>query len=195
MSEHSRQHLGNYQVLQLLGHGGFADVYLGRHIHLETQAAIKVLHAQLINEEIEHFRQEARMVARLEHPSIVHILDFGVQDSMPFLVMSYASNGTLRQRHPRGSRVPLSQVIIYAQQIASALQYAHDQHIIHCDIKPENLLLGANQQILLSDFGIARITPDSHSLHTQEISGTTAYVAPEQLEGRSYPASDQYWGY
>jgi outer membrane protein assembly factor BamB/tRNA A-37 threonylcarbamoyl transferase component Bud32 len=192
MFDYVEQQFGNYRLLRLLGHGGFADVYLGRHVHLETQAAIKILRLQLVGEEIEHFRQEARTVARLEHPNIVHILDFGVQNGIPFLVMNYAPNGTLRQRHPRGSRVPLPVVIIYAQQVASALQYAHDQHVIHRDIKPENLLIGANQQILLSDFGIARIMPDTHSLHTHEMSGTTAYVAPEQLDGRSYPASDQY---
>jgi outer membrane protein assembly factor BamB len=192
MSEHARRYLGNYQVLQLLGRGGFADVYLGRHIHLETQAAIKVLHAQLINEEIEHFRQEARTVARLEHPNIVHILDFGVQNGIPFLVMNYAPNGTLRQRHPRGSRVPLPVVVAYVQQVASALQYAHNRHVIHRDIKPDNLLIGANQQILLSDFGIARIAPDTHSLHTHELAGTIAYMAPEQIDGHPGPASDQY---
>jgi outer membrane protein assembly factor BamB len=191
MSEHIQQ-LGNYRLLRLLGHGGFADVYLGSHIHLETQAAIKVLHAQLLSEGIEQFRQEARTIARLEHPHIVRILDFGVHDGIPFLVMAYAPNGTLRQRHPRGSRVPLAQVLTYVQQVASALQYAHDRRIVHRDIKPENLLIGSTQQILLSDFGIARITPDSQSLHTQEMAGTIAYMAPEQIGGRPQVASDQY---
>ena len=149
--------LGNYRVLQQLGHGGFADVYLGRHIHLDTPAAIKILHNRLVRESVEIFRQEARTVAHLEHPHIVRILDFGVQEGTAFLVMSYAPNGTLRQRHPRGGRVPLPLVITYVRQIASALQYAHDLHIIHRDIKPENLLIGSKQEILLSDFGIALI--------------------------------------
>src|SRR5947209_5210693 len=138
MLEPIRQ-LGNYRLLRLLGRGGFADVYLGSHIYLETQAAIKVLRTRLLNEGIEPFKQEARTIARLDHPHIVRILDFGVQEGIPFLVMSYAPNGTLRQCHPRGSRLPLWQVVFYVQQVASALHYAHERHLIHRDIKPENL--------------------------------------------------------
>src|SRR5216110_1398221 len=192
MTEYTGQQFGHYRLLQRLGRGGFADVYLGRHIHLETQAAIKVLHINLVGAEIERFRQEARTVARLEHPHIVRILDFGVQEGRPFLVMSYAPNGTLRQRHARGDRVPLPLVITYVQQIASALQYAHGLHIIHRDIKPENLLVGGHQEVLLSDFGIACVTPDSQSLQTQEMAGTIAYMAPEQIEGHPHRSSDQY---
>src|SRR5438309_7257222 len=102
------QQLGNYRLVRLLGQGGFADVYLGEHVYLETQAAIKVLHTQLAREDIEQFRIEARTIARLEHPYIVRVLDFGVEGSTPFLVMSYAPNGTLRQRHPKGTRLPLT---------------------------------------------------------------------------------------
>ena len=97
------QQLGNYQLMSLLGEGGFAKVYLGEHIHLGTQAAIKVLHTQLTSSDVEQFRTEARTIARLEHPHIVHILDFGLDGTTPFLVMSYAPNGTLRQRHPKGT--------------------------------------------------------------------------------------------
>src|SRR5437588_8759357 len=91
--------LGNYQMTHLLGQGGFAEVYLGEHIHLSTQAAIKVLYTQLLCNEIELFRQEARTIARLEHPHIVRVLEFGMESTTPFLVMSYAPNGTLRDRH------------------------------------------------------------------------------------------------
>jgi eukaryotic-like serine/threonine-protein kinase len=192
MMEYTGQQFGHYRLLQRLGRGGFADVYLGRHVHLETQAAVKVLHVHLVGAEIERFRQEARTVARLEHPHIVRILDFDVQEGRPFLVMNYAPNGTLRQRHPRGSRVALPLVISYVQQIASALQYAHDLHIIHRDIKPENLLVGGHQEVLLSDFGIACVTPDSQSLQTQEMAGTITYMAPEQIEGHPHRNSDQY---
>jgi outer membrane protein assembly factor BamB len=192
MTEYTGQQVGNYRLLRRVGRGGFADIYLGSHIHLETEAAIKILHINLVGEGVEQFRQEARTIARLEHPNIIPILDFGVWGKTPFLVMAYAPNGTLRQRHPRGSRVPLAQVLTYVQQVASALQYAHDRRIVHRDIKPENLLIGSTQQILLSDFGIARITPDSQSLHTQDMAGTIAYMAPEQIEGRPQVASDQY---
>src|ERR1700724_4755532 len=89
--------LGNYRLLQLIAEGGFAEVYLGVHIHLNTLAAIKVLHAQLDSNDLEEFRKEARIVARLRHSHIVSIHDFDVKDGMPFLVMDYAPNGTLRQ--------------------------------------------------------------------------------------------------
>src|SRR5207244_9753004 len=105
MSDLVGQQLGHYRLTRLLGHGGFADVYLGEHIHLNTLAAIKVLDTRLASDEIAQFRNEARTIARLEHPHIVRVLDFGVEDGVPFLVMSYAPNGTLRQRHPRGARL------------------------------------------------------------------------------------------
>ncbi len=119
MAERIGQQLGNYRLIQLLGRGGFADVYLGEHMHLGTQAAIKVLHTRLVSESIERFRREARTIARLEHPHIVRVLDFGVEGGTPFLAMSYAPNGTLRQRHLRGTQVPLKSVVSYVKQVAS----------------------------------------------------------------------------
>src|SRR6266496_1382307 len=192
MTECIGQQLGNYRLVSLIGAGGFADVYLSEHIHLGTQAAIKVLSTSLGSEGIEQFYRESRTIARLEHPHIIRVLDFGVEeDGTPFLIMSYAPNGTLRQRHPKGSRVPLSSVVTYVKQVASALQYAHDQHVIHRDIKPENLLIGRNHEILLSDFGIALVTQGS-SLRAQDMAGTIAYMAPEQIQAHPYLSSDQY---
>ena len=133
------QRLGNYRVIRLLGQGATASVYLAEHVHLGTQAAIKVLSARLVREEGEQFRQEARTIARLEHPHIVRVLDFGLEDGTPFLVMAYAPGGTLRQRHPKGTRLPLDTVVAYVSQVVQALQYAHHQKLIHRDIKPENL--------------------------------------------------------
>jgi len=186
------QQLGNYRLVSLIGAGGFADVYLGEHVHLGTQAAIKVLHVQLSSGDIEQFHREARTIARLEHPHIVHVLGFGVEAGTPFLIMNYAPNGTLRQRHPKGSRVPLAGVEAYVKQVASALQYAHEQHVIHRDIKPENLLIGRNHEILLSDFGIALVTQGSGMQHTQDLAGTIDYMAPEQIQAHPCPNSDQY---
>src|SRR5579859_8061349 len=99
------QQLGNYRLLRLLGRGSFADVYLGEHIHLNTQAAIKVLDMRLTNEDMSDFHQEARTIARLKHPSIIQILEFGVERNLPYLVMEYAPNGSLRARFPKGSRL------------------------------------------------------------------------------------------
>ena len=191
MPEGAARQLGNYRLLHLIAEGGFADVYLGVHIHLNTYAAIKVLRARLESSDLDEFRREARIVARLRHPHIISIYDFDVKDGTPFLVMDYAPNGTLRRRHPRASIVPPVTILAYLKQIADALQYAHDLHYIHRDIKPENMLLGEQDTVLLSDFGIALV------FHTQtqsdrDVVGTLPYMAPEQLQGKPVIASDQY---
>jgi serine/threonine protein kinase len=192
MPEHVGQQFGHYRLTKVMGHGGFADVYLGEHIHLGTQAAIKVLDTELYQDEVDEFREEARMIAHLEHAHIIRVLDFGVENQVPFLVMAFASNGTLRQRHPRGSRLPLTQIVSYVKQIASALQYAHDHKIIHRDIKPENMLIGRDGEVLISDFGLAIISRTSSQETLRDVSGTVTYMAPEQARGKPRPASDQY---
>ncbi len=121
------QQFGNYRLTRLLGRGGFADVYLGQHIYLDTYAAIKILHGQLSNEDVEKFRDEARTLARLVHPQIVRLLDFGIDNHVPFLVMDYAPNGTFRQRYPRHTILPLTTIVPAVIQVAEALQFAHDQ--------------------------------------------------------------------
>jgi len=186
------QRVGNYRLVRLLGRGGFAEVYLAEHFYLNTQAAVKLLSTQLAHEGIDGFRKEAQMIASLVHPHIVRVLDFGVEDSIPYLAMDYAPNGTLRQRHPRESRLPLQVVVNYVQQVAGALQYAHDRRLIHRDVKPENMLVGRNDEVLLSDFGIALVAQSSRYQSTQNIAGTLAYMAPEQIQAHPRPASDQY---
>jgi serine/threonine protein kinase len=193
MTDRVGQRLGNYRLLRLIGKGGFAEVYLGEHLRLITQAAIKVLHTRLASEEeIDAFQKEAQTIARLVHPHIVRVLDFDVADDTPFLVMDYAPGGTLRQKHPKGTRLAPDTILPYVKQAAEALHYAHERKLIHRDIKPENLLLGENDAILLSDFGIALIAQSSRYQNTQEVVGTMAYMAPEQLQGHPRPASDQY---
>ena len=184
--------LGNYTLTRFLGKGGFAEVYLGKHVYLNTNAAIKALHVQLASGEQENFLKEARLIASLVHPNIVRVLDFGIDDGTPFLVMDYAPNGTLRQIHPRGTILPLLTVVTYARQIAEGLHYAHMKKMIHRDVKPENLLVGANHEILLSDFGTALLVETIHNQSLFEMSGTVTYMAPEQIQGKPRPASDQY---
>jgi WD40 repeat protein len=189
---HIGQQLGNYRLVRLLGRGSFADVYLGEHIHLNTQAAIKVLDMRLTNDDMGDFLKEARIIARLNHPSIIQVLEFGVEDNTPFLVMEYAPNGTLRTRFPKGGRLSPEDIQPYVMQIASALQYAHDEKLIHRDIKPENMLLGVNDEVLLADFSIAVVAHSSRTQSMQGVAGTVAYMAPEQLRGMPVKASDQY---
>ena len=184
--------LGNYRLTQLLGWGGFAEIYLGEHVHLGTPAAIKVLKARLTEEEIDQFRNEARTIITIEHPHIVRVLDFGIEGQIPFIVMSYAPNGSLRKLYPAGTRLPLATVVSYVKQIADALQHVHEMRIVHRDIKPENMLLGRNNEVLLTDFGIATIAHSTSSLNMETGSGTLSYMSPEQIQGHPRPASDQY---
>ncbi|GLV60010.1 hypothetical protein KDH_68330 [Dictyobacter sp. S3.2.2.5] len=193
MADRIGQRLGNYTLVQLLGQGGFAEVYLGEHLYLKSQAAIKILQARLSgSDDSDSFLKEAQTIARLSHPNIVRVLDFGIEGETPYLVMDYAPNGTLRQRHTRGVALPLATVVPYVTQVADALQYAHDEHIIHRDVKPENMLVGRRNEILLSDFGIALVAQSSRYQGTQDVIGTVAYMSPEQIQGKPRPASDQY---
>ena len=192
MRDRVGEQLGNYRLVRFLGEGGFAEVYLGEHIYLRTSAAIKVLHLRVAQEEVEPFLIEARTVANLIHPHIVRVLEFGLEGSNPFLVMDYAPNGTLRQKHERGTRLSPREILPYLRQVADALQYAHDEKLIHRDVKPENMLINKRNEILLSDFGIALETKSSRYQNTQDVVGTAAYMAPEQIQGKPRRSSDQY---
>ena len=189
--------LGNYRLLRLLGRGGFADIYLGEHVYLKSLAALKILRLSLTGEERSAFLKEAQTLTQLVHPNIVRVLDFAVEDDQPYLVMDYAPNGSLRDRHPAGSRLQMDSIITYVAQVASALQFAHDKGFVHRDVKPENMLLGTRSEVLLSDFGISvfasRTEPQYSTNHiAQSVAGTSRYMAPEQLQGHPQPASDQY---
>jgi len=192
MADRVGQQFSNYRLVALLGQGGFAEVYLGQHLRLNLQAAIKVLHTHLTDQEAKHFQQEAETIAALMHPSIVRILDYDVRDGVPFLVMDYAPGGSLRRRYPKGSVLPVPLIVSSVKQVAAALQYAHERKFIHRDVKPENILAGRYEEVLLSDFGLADLAHSSASLSTQEAIGTLPYMAPEQIEGHPRPASDQY---
>ncbi len=191
MADLCGQLLGTYRLTRLLGTGGFAQVYLGEHTLSGNLAAIKILHGHL-NGFSERFLKEARLLAHLSHPQIIHVLDFGIQDDLSYLVMDYASGGTLRSRHPEETSLPLSTVISYVKQVASPLAYLHEQHIIHRDLKPENLLLGEAGQLLLADFGLAQLLEAGSYLNTSALRGTLAYMPPEQFSSHLAFASDQY---
>ncbi len=186
------QQLGNYRLISILGEGRFAEVYLGEHILLGTQAAVKVLHTQLTNEHIEAFRIEARTIAHLVHPHIVRVLEFGVEGRTPFLVIDYAPKGTLRQLHPKGTALAIATIVTYVKQVADALQYAHDEEMIHRDVKPENMLVGHNNNVQLSDFSIAVVAQSTDVQSIQQAIGTATYMSPEHIQGKPYAASDQY---
>ncbi|MGI9061515.1 MAG: protein kinase domain-containing protein [Ktedonobacteraceae bacterium] len=199
MADRVGQQFGNYKLIRYLGDGAFADVYEGEHVYLKKPVAIKVLRMQLSNSDGESYLIEARIVASLEHPHIVQVLDCGVyldygvyKEHVPYLVMNYASHGTLRQRHPDQTILSPTDVLSYVKQIASALQYAHDKKLIHRDVKPANILLGPKDELWLSDFGLAIIAHSSMSRITEDTGGTPSYMAPEQFVGKTCSASDQY---
>jgi eukaryotic-like serine/threonine-protein kinase len=123
------QQLGSYRLIQFLGQGGYAHVYLGEHVYLKTRAAIKVLRVQLSSEHEQDFLREAQTLAHLEYPRIVRVLDFGVQEGTPFLVMQYAPKGSLRKAHPRGTILSTKTVLSYLKEVASALHYAHERKV------------------------------------------------------------------
>ena len=184
---------------------GMGRCHRGEHIHLpDQQVAIKKLHTCLVDpKNVEEFRKEAKILAKLDHPNIMRIKDYGTKNGFPYLVLEYAPHGTLRSKHPDGTCLPPTQVTAYVDQITDALDYLHnikvkikdedeEKPLMHLDLKPENILLGAKGQLLLSDFGLAQTVERSTAQLTQEkIAGTLAYMAPEQITGRPRPASDQ----
>lgn len=190
MVNRSGQQLGHYKLVRLIGRGGSADVYLARNLNLRSWCAIKILRMPLMHKGRRKFLEEARVAASLEHDHIVRVLDYDVQNGVPFIVMSYASNGSLRDYYPRGTRLNFSTILIYLEQIADALDYLHAKNFIHLDIKSENLLVGHNGEVLLGDFGITEIARKPSP--TASRPGTLYYMSPEHLRGKPCKASDQY---
>ncbi len=190
-TDYTGMRIGNYHLLGPLASGGQATVYLGEHVHLYTQVAVKVLHRHLQGQGVQHFLEEAHAIASLQHPNIVRVLDCSVVAGIPYIVMDYLRRGTLRNLLTSGLQMHIRFIVVYVKQLASALEYAHKRGVIHLDIKPENILLGENETVLLSDFGIARRI-DSAYRTREAVGGTLTYAAPEQLAGRPVKASDQY---
>lgn len=189
----SLERLGNYRVLHLIGEGGLARAYLGEHIFLKTYAALKVPKTAMAQADIEFFLNEARTGINLRHPNIVRTLECGVEGGKtPYLVMDYASGGSVRRHYPKGTPLPPPVLITYVKQAGAALQFIHDLGYIHQDVKPANMLLGAQGELLLSDFGLAALVHRTVTQLTQDMMGTARYMAPEQFLGKPRPASDQY---
>ncbi|HLY24822.1 MAG TPA: protein kinase [Aggregatilineales bacterium] len=183
--------LGQYEVLSLIGKGGMATVYSAWQASMERDVAIKVISGDLAGNAnfIARFEREARVIARLQHPHILPVYDFGRQDDVLFLVMRLVEGGSLDQRLHKAA-LPVSLVARMFTQIASALSYGHDQGIIHRDLKPNNILLDIHDNPYLTDFGIAKMVQDSTSSLTAPgtVMGTPAYMAPEMWRGETIDA-------
>jgi len=184
---------GHYQLVEFLKGGGFGLVYKAEHTKLHRKVALKLLKPELVanDEKVAAFEREADIIANLTHPKILDIYHYDVFHGIPFIVMPFIEQGSLLKLHPRGSRLNPETIVSYVIQIAEALQYAHDQKIVHRDIKPDNVLVGKHG-LLLTDFGIAITAHSLQSLSLQEAVGTLPYMAPEQFEGQAQIWSDQY---
>jgi WD40 repeat protein len=179
------QYLGDYYLSEHVGQGGYADVYRCVHKNSMTEYALKVSFKPLSSERIQLFLNEVELHSQLKHHSIVKVFDADIKNQY-FLVMEYLPLGTLSRLS--GQQVELSIIVPYIKQLADALDYIHQQQIVHCDVKPDNFLLAANNTVLLSDFGAAiKTTRPVNSVY-----GTLEYAAPEQLRHQPCPASDQY---
>jgi tRNA A-37 threonylcarbamoyl transferase component Bud32 len=179
------QNLGKYKIVSLLGHGGMATVYKGHQADVDRFVAIKVLppHPGRDPQFTERFNLEARTIARLQHPHILPLYDYGVQDDILYLVVALVETGSLNDRIRRGA-LPQKEVERLLQQIASAMDYAHRQGIVHRDIKPDNILIDSEGYPLLADFGIAKMVEgDSRLTASGSLLGTPAYMSPEQGQG------------
>ena len=179
------------RLKQIIEKGKFTSTYLGEHVHLNKPVVVKLHHIRLSKKEEQRFRREAEMIVGMSHPNILPVLEFGIHEEKPFLVMDHVPNSSLRERHPRGIPVPLPTIVSYVKKIAEALQYAHDKKIIHRNIRPENILIGSDNQILLAGFGVPAIQSNLSSL-SHPSTGAHFYMAPEQFHGKHHVASDQY---
>jgi predicted Ser/Thr protein kinase len=175
------------ELLELLGRGGMGAVYKARQKHLDRFVALKVIPPEAAKDPafVERFNREARALARLNHPNIVAVYDFGQVGDVFYLVMEYVDGVNLRHAL-KASRLAPSEALAIVPQICDALQYAHDQGVVHRDIKPENVLLDRSGRVKIADFGLAKMLgkgPDDFTLtRTQQVMGTPRYMAPEQIE-------------
>jgi serine/threonine-protein kinase len=182
-----RQAMGNrYQIVRRLGSGGMADVYVAKHARLQRSLAVKVLHVHLARdaEMRERFRREAEAASRLVHPAICSIIDYGEAGDLVWLVMPYLSGGSLADEMSRTATISPERVALATAQVASGLDYAHRQGIVHRDVKPDNVLFDDDRFALLTDFGIATARFHGRLTVQGRAMGTPHYMSPEQAMGK-----------
>lgn len=176
---------GRYEVLEQVGGGGMSIVYRARDKYLNRIVAIKVLREHLTSDEefVARFRREAQAVASLSHPNIVSIYDVGQDQGMYYLVMEMIEGRNLKEIIKEKGKIPVNEAVEIAKQICEALEHAHQQQIIHRDIKPHNIILTADGKAKVTDFGIARAVSTATVTHTGSIMGSVHYFSPEQAKG------------
>ena len=201
MADWIGQTIGKVRVEKYLARGGMAEVYLGTHLTLDRPVAVKVMHSFVESEPelINRFQREAKAVAALRHPNIVQVYDFDTHDGHPYLVMEYLKGPSLasllRELHKNGARLSLSQIAQLLKSLTAGIDYAHSQGIVHRDIKPANIILNnksgdytidqlpRDTECIITDFGLVRLTNSATQTASGVVSGTPAYMSPEQAQG------------
>ena len=185
-----------YELEELVGSGGMSDVFRARDNQLDRRVAIKILHERYAGdpEYLTRFRTEARSVARLSHPNIVTVIDRGDDDGRQFIVFEHVDGENLKELVRRSGRLPVRRAIELALQVADGLAFAHQEGLVHRDVKPQNVLLSREGEVKVTDFGIARSLEVEHGVtQTGTVLGTGEYLAPEQASGKPIsPATDVY---
>lgn len=185
-----------YKLVDHIGTGGMAEVYRAHDTLLDREVAVKILHKQFVSDEtfIAKFKREAKAAAKLSHPCIVNVFDVGHSEDINFIVMEYVAGGTLKQEIEKYGRLSYKDAIKIAIDVASALNHAHIRGLVHCDIKPHNILIDSEGKAKVADFGIARVMATATAtLNNNDVMGSVHYVSPEQAAGKSVTAqSDIY---
>ncbi|MFG0212500.1 Stk1 family PASTA domain-containing Ser/Thr kinase [Brevibacillus porteri] len=176
---------GRYQIESRVGGGGMAIVYKAKDLILNRQVAVKVLRSQFGTDEdfVNRFRREAQAVASLSHPNVVGVYDVGQEGDTHYMVMEYIEGYTLKEVIIQRGALPVEEAVRIAEQICDALDHAHQNQIIHRDIKPHNIMIGKNGRVKVTDFGIARAVTSATITHTNAMLGSVHYFSPEQARG------------
>jgi eukaryotic-like serine/threonine-protein kinase len=182
---------GRYRLEERIASGGMSTVYRALDETLERQVAVKLMHREVASDsdQLERFRREARAVAQLSHPHIVGVIDAGEDDGRPYIVLEYVAGETLKHRIRRYGQLPIPEAVAYAIEIGRGLDAAHAHHIVHRDVKPQNVLIDDEGTAKVTDFGIARTLEEKGLTADGRVIGTTDYVSPEQALG--HPVTGQ----
>src|SRR5438874_8356491 len=177
---------GRYRLEARIGSGGMSTVYRALDETLQRQVAVKLMNREVAtdSDQLERVRREARAVAQLSHPHVVGVIDAGEDEGRPYIVFEYVEGENLKERIRRSGRLPIAEAVAYAIEIARALGAAHARHIVHRDVKPQNVLIDEEGSAKVTDFGIARTIAEEGLTADGRVLGTTDYVSPEQALGR-----------
>jgi eukaryotic-like serine/threonine-protein kinase len=185
-----------YELEELCGSGGMSSVFRAHDRQLDRRVAIKILHPRYADEReyVERFRREARSVARLSHPNIVTVIDRGEDGGRQFIVFEYVDGENLKELVARSGRLPIRRALELTLAVADGLAFAHENGLVHRDVKPQNVLLSGEGEVKVTDFGIARSLDVDHGMtQTGTVMGTSNYLSPEQASGNPVsPATDVY---